>query len=144
MPPGKLPLELRLGLRSGSVFYFHAPKLSSELPHFFVVLNCDPLGQEILLLTVFTSQIEKVRIRNRERLHTVVEFGPADYAPLDRPTAVDGNVILRRNLGEMIDLAERKQMAYHPDLPADLFNRIRAAVLDSPVVDDEVKELIRG
>jgi len=144
MPPGKLPLELRLGLRSGSVFYFQARELSSELPHFFVVLNCDPLGQEVLLLTVFTSQIEKVRIRNRERLHTVVEFGPADYAPLDRPTAVDGNVILRRNLGEMIELVERKQMAYHPDLPAELFERIRAAVLDSPVVDDEDKDLIRG
>lgn len=133
-----------MGLRCGSVFYFQARELSSELPHFFVVINNDPLGQEILLLTDFTSQIEKVRIRNRERLHTVVEFGPADYAPLDRPTAVDGNVILRRNLSEMIELVERKQMAYHPDLPADLFNRIRAAVLDSPVVDDEDKELIRG
>jgi hypothetical protein len=144
MPHGRLPLELRLGLRCGSVFYFQARELSSELPHFFVVLNYDPLGKEVLLLTVFTSQIEKVRIRNRERLHTVVEFGPADYTPLDRPTAVDGNVILRRNLSEMVDLVERKQIAYHPDLPADLFERIRVAVLDSPVVEDEDKDLIRG
>ena len=143
MPPGKLPLELKLGLRSGSAFYFQARELSSELPHFFVVLNRDPLGDELLLLTVFTSQIEKVRTRNRERPHTVVEFGPADYAPLDRPTAVDGNVILRRSLSEMAELVERKKMAFHPDLPAALFVRIRTAVLNSPVVDDEDKDLVR-
>jgi len=144
MPPGKLPLELKLGLRSGSVFYFQARELSSELPHFFVVLNRDPLGDELLLMTVFTSQIEKVRTRNRERPHTVVEFGPGDYKPLDRPTAVDGNVILRRSLSEMAELVKRKKMAYHPDLPADLFERIRAAVLESPVVNDEDKDLVRG
>ena len=74
----------------------------------------------------------------------VVEFGPDDYAPLDRPTAVDGNVILRRSLSEMAELVERKKMAYHPDLPAGLFERIRAAVLASPVVDDEDKDLVRG
>jgi len=144
MPPGKLPLELKLGLRAGSVFYFKARELSSELPHFFVVLNLDPLGQEVLLLTVFTSQIEKVRIRNRERPHTVVELGSADYTPLDRPTAVDGNVILRRSLGEMANLVRRKEMGCHPHLPAALFGRICAAVLDRPVIDEEDKDLIKG
>jgi hypothetical protein len=76
MSPEKLPLELKLGLRSGSVFYFEARELTSTEPHFFVVLNRDPLGEELLLLTVFTSQIDKMRIRNRERPDTIVEFGP--------------------------------------------------------------------
>jgi len=140
----KLPLELKLGLRSGSVFYFRARELTSVEPHFFVVLNRDPLGQELLLVTVFTSQIEKVRTRNRERPHTVVEFGPEDYPPLDRPTAVDGNFLLRRSLGEMAELVGRKEVAYHEDLPAGLLDRIRAAVLASPVIDDEEKDFIRG
>jgi len=78
----KLPLELKLGLRTGSVFYFRARELTSDLPHFFVVLNQNPLEEKLLLLTVFTSQIDKVRLRNRERPHTVVEFGPEDYEPL--------------------------------------------------------------
>jgi hypothetical protein len=143
MPPDKLPLELKLGLRAGSVFYFHARELSSDAPHFFVVLNRDPLGKELLLLTVFTSQIDKVRLRNRERPETVVEFGPTDYKPLDRPTAVDGNVILRRSISEMADLVRRKAVGYHPDLPSALLDRIRAASLASPVVEDEDKDLIR-
>jgi hypothetical protein len=140
----KLPLELRLGLRAGSVFYFQAREMLSEKPHFFVVVNADPLRDDLLLLTVFTSQIDKVRQRNRERLETVVEFGPADFAPLDRPTAVDGNVIVRRSLSEMADLVRRKEIGSHPDLPADLLARIRAALLCSPVIEDEDKELIRG
>jgi len=48
----RLPLELRLGLRAGSVFYFQARELSSAQPHFFVVVNVDPLRDELLLLTV--------------------------------------------------------------------------------------------
>lgn len=143
MPPDKLPLELKLGLRAGSVFYFHARELTSVEPHFFVVLNRDPLGKELLLLTVFTSQIDKVRLRNRERPATVVEFGPTDYTPLDRPTAVDGNVILRRSVGEMADLVRRKAVGYHPDLPPSLLDRIRSAALASPVIEDEDKDLIR-
>jgi hypothetical protein len=140
----KLPLELLLGLRSGSVFYFQAREMLSEKPHFFVVVNMDPLSQEVLLLTVFTSQIDKVRQRNRERPETVVEFGPMDFAPLDRATAVDGNVLVRRSLGEMADLVRRKEIGFHPDLPAELLSRIRAALLASPVIEDEDKDLIRG
>ena len=144
MPQGNLPVELRLGLRAGSVFYFQARELTSEKAHFFVVVNANPLTDELLLLTVFTSQIDKVRHRNRERPGTVVEFGPADFAPLDRPTAVDGNVILRRSLSEMADLVRRKEIRYHPNLPAELLDRIRAAILSSPVIEDEDKDLIRG
>jgi hypothetical protein len=94
-------------------------------------------------MTVFTSQIEKVRLRNRERLATVVEFGPADYAPLTCPTAIDGNVIHRRTLDEMAGLVHRKQLRYHPNLSPALLDRIRAAMLASPVIEDEDKDLIR-
>ena len=103
-----------------------------------------PLELKLLLLTAFTSQIDEVRLHNREQPHTVVEFGPEDYAPLDRPTAVDGNVILRRSLSEMVDLVRRKEMVYHLGLPASLLERLREAVLGSPVIDDEDKDRIRG
>ena len=143
MPPEKLPLELKVGLRAGSVFYFQARELSSAQPHFFVVINRDPLGQDLLLLTVFTSQIEKVRLRNRERPETVVEFDRPDYKPLTGPTAVDGNMIIRRSVSEMADLVRRNAVGYHPDLPAPLLERLRAAALASPIIEDEDKDLIR-
>lgn len=49
-----LPLELRLGLRAGSVFYFQSRELTSEQPHFFVVVNRDPLSTKLVLVTIVT------------------------------------------------------------------------------------------
>ena len=43
----------------------------------------------------------------------------------------------------MADLVRRKAIGYHPDLPAELLARIRAAVLASPVIEDEDKDLLR-
>jgi hypothetical protein len=49
VPDEKLPLELRLGLRAGSVYYFQSRELTSELPHFFILVNRDPKGKQLLL-----------------------------------------------------------------------------------------------
>ena len=107
----KLPLELKLGLRTGSVFYFRARELTSDLPHFFVVLNQNPLEEKLLLLTVFTSQIDKVRLRNRERPHTVVEFGPEDYGPLRgvSPRLLTLALVKKSLNAQRVDLLKQEQ-----------------------------------
>lgn len=57
----KVPLEIRLSLRPGTVYYMDERSLTSTQPHYFIVINSDPLGDELLLLTVASSQIEKVK-----------------------------------------------------------------------------------
>jgi hypothetical protein len=140
--PPKLPLELRLGLRSGSVFYFEARELRTTEPHYFAVVNRDPLGQQLLLLTLFTSQLAKVRLRNRERPQTVVEISSTAYPILKVPSAIDCNVVYHRTLGEMVEMIRRKVVRYHRDLPTPILVKIRAAILASPVVDPADKALI--
>ena len=54
-----LPIELRLGLRPGSVFYFQSRELTSEQPHFFVVVNRDPIETKRVLLTIVTSKSKR-------------------------------------------------------------------------------------
>lgn len=73
-----VPLALRLSLREGSIYYFTERKLTSVQPHFHIVVN-DPLTQQVLLLTVVTSKIEKVKYRRRDCLETVVELSPEDF-----------------------------------------------------------------
>jgi hypothetical protein len=41
------------------------------------------------------------------------------------------------------DLVRRKEIGYHPDLSPALLDRIRAACLASPVIEDEDKDCIR-
>jgi hypothetical protein len=142
MAEESLPLELRLSLRAGSVFYFQSRELSSAEPHFFIVVNRDPLATKLLLLTIVTSQIDKVKFRNRERLQTVVEIAPAEYADFTKDSAIDGNVVLEKPLAELADMVRQKQVRYHRDLPPVLLEKIRAAITASPIVADEVKALL--
>ena len=142
MPGERLPLELRTGLRAGSVFYFRTRELTSAEPHFFIVVNRDPLGSELLLLTIVTSNINDVRVRNRTRLETVVEVTPAGYAEFSVQSAIDCNTIFEKPLSELADMVRRKEVRYHDDLPEKILAKVNAAVLASPVVSDELKEML--
>lgn len=137
-----IPLELRLGLRAGSVYYFQSRELSSGQPHFFVVVNREPITAKLLLLTIVTSKVEKVRIRNRERPNTVVEISPEEYNEFKVLSAVDCNVVLEKPLSELVGLVRRKEVRYHKDLPPEIFAKIRMAIITSPLVADELKSLL--
>lgn len=137
-----LPTELRLGLRAGSVYYFQSRELTSGEPHFFVVINREPITTRLLLLTIVTSKVDKVRLRHREHPGTVVEISPKEYSEFKVPAAVDCNVVLEKPLAELAGLVRRKEVRYHQDMPAEIFARIKAAVLASPLVADELKALL--
>ena len=142
MPDESLPLEVRLGLRPGSVYYFQSRELTSGQPHFFVVVNRDPIGTKRLLLTIVTSNIEAVRRRNRERPETFIEISSADYDELKVNSAIDCNVVIEKPLSELVGMVQRKEVRYHRDLPVQIFAKLKAAVLASSVVAPEIKELI--
>lgn len=137
-----LPMELRLGLRAGSVYYFQSRELTSGEPHFFVVVNREPITNKLLLLTIVSSKVEKVRLRNRERPGTVVEISPQEYDEFKVLSAVDCNVVLEKPLAELVGLVRRKEVRYHRDMPAEIFSRIKAAIQASPLVVDELKTLL--
>jgi hypothetical protein len=142
VPDERLPLELRAGLRAGSVFYFRSRELTSREPHFFIVVNREPVRNELLLVTIVTSNIADVRTRNRTRMETVVEITPNEYSEFTRLSAVDCNVVLEKPLAELAGMVRRKEVRYHRDLPPNIFEKIRAAVLASPLVADELKDMI--
>jgi len=142
VPDQPLPLELRLGLRAGSVFYFQTRELTSEQPHFFVVVNGDPIGTKRVLLTIVTSKVEAVRRRNRERPETFIEISPSDYDELTMNSAIDCNVVIEKPLAELAEMVRRRQVRYHRDLPAEIFTGLKAAIGASRVVEDEIKKLL--
>ena len=142
MPEAPLPLELRLGLRAGSVFYFESRELTSREPHYFIVVNGDPLGTKLLLLTIVTSQLDKVRLRNRTRLETEVEISPAEYAEFRVESAVDCHVVLEKSLSELVEMIARKQVRYHRDVSPEILRKLQAAIQASPLVADDVKLLL--
>jgi len=142
VPDERLPLELRVGLRAGSVYYFRSRELTSERPHFFIVVNRDPIGSQLLLLTIVTSNVADARTRNRNRLQTIVEITPEEYREFKVHLVVDCNVVLEKPLSELSGMVRRNEVRYHCDLPAEIFAKIKTAVLASPLVPDELKDML--
>ncbi len=138
----EVPWELRLTLRPGSVYYFTERALTSAEPHFFIVVNRDPVGSEVLLLTVITSQVEKVKRFRRDLPGTLVELDPGLYDELRKPSVVDGNSIFTKSLDEFVDLFSRKEIRHHKDIPASLLADIQSAILESPLVTPDEKARI--
>lgn len=138
-----LPWELRLTLRGGSVYYFVDRGLMSAEPHYFIVVNTRPLEHHILALLVVTSQIGKVKRWRRELPDTCVEIGPADYDELSVPSIVDCNTIFRRSIRELVEKIERREVTNKKDVSQAVLSKLRAAILTSKVVEDEIKDLVR-
>jgi hypothetical protein len=140
----QVPLELRVSLREGSIFYFEERKLTSARSHFHIVANADPLAQQVLILTVVTSKVEKVKYFRRDRPETLVELSPGDLPKiLTKPSIVDCNHVTRVSLDEFCQRWRRNEIAaFALDVPVALRRAIRRAVHASDILTDEVKVLI--
>ena len=140
----KIPLELRVGLREGSIYYFQDRKLTSREPHFHIAVNADPLGQDVLLLTIVTSKVDKVKHRRSNCLQTVVEMTPADLPKvLTKDSIVDCNDLIRVPLDEFCESWKRKEIeAFAEDLSAALRRAMRKAIHASDILADELKALV--
>lgn len=141
--PG-IPLELRLGLREGSIYYFQNRAHTSAEPHFHLVVNADPLGGQLVIFTVVTSKIERVKRDRRDCLETIVELGPADLpGVLTMPSVVDCNNVTRVLLDEFCARWQSGEIkAFGTDVPAPLRSALRAAIHASKLVAPEIKALV--
>lgn len=81
--------KLRVTLREGSVYYFADRSLTSGVPHYFIVVNSNPLKQEVLLLGVVTSKVAVVRQRRRFCPETTVEISPSISDILSKLSIID-------------------------------------------------------
>jgi len=138
-----IDLKLRLSLRDGSIYYFADRSLTSAEPHYFIVVNSDPLGQHVLVLGVVTSQVDNVILRRKACPETVVELAPQLFNVLRKPSIVDCNDLKQVPLAEFNARFVRKEIRYFDkDLPAPLRKALRKAIHASMIVSPELKALV--
>ena len=139
-----IPLALRLALREGSIFYFQNRRHTSPLPHFHIVVNADPLGEHLLLFTVVTSKIDRVKHERRHVPETLVELTPADLPKvLTKPSIVDCNDVTPVPLGDFCARWESREIrAFDTDLPPVLRKALRTAIHASKIVTEDIKALV--
>jgi CO dehydrogenase/acetyl-CoA synthase alpha subunit len=140
-----VPFDITLTLRRGTVYYFQHRDLSSVEPHCFIVVNTTPIGQKVILMTVFTSQIEKQERAIRRAGHpaeTLVRINPSDYPDLTKESCVNCNKVFSKTLAELVQLWPG--MIKKPtDLPSAIVQEILNGIEKSSQVSEEEKSLIR-
>lgn len=141
----EVPLEIRLSLRSGTVYYMRDRALTSVQPHYFVVVNADPLGEEVLLLTVASSKIDKVkRRRAKEPESTVVEIPLSEYVDFTKDSIIDCNQVFTKSLQDLCSQWQRKEIVPKQDIPKEVLGKLQQGVLDSRLVSKTDKEKIHS
>ena len=135
-------LKLRLFLREGSIYYFTERSLTSPEPHYFIVVNSDPLAQKLLLLSVVTSQVDSVKLRRKACPETLVELSPAVCDVFRKNCIVDCNDLKTIALAEFNTRFVREKFHCYKDLPTALRKALRKAIHASMILSDEQKALV--
>jgi hypothetical protein len=144
MTPQWTDAILRLTLRGGSVYYLQHRCLSSAEPHFFVVLNLDPLGDNFLILAVASSNVENVRHRYKDLPpETLVEISPADYPDFRLPSIVDCNHWFPVTKQELLHKLKTGLASEKAPISSALLARLRQGMLASPLIEDELRDRLR-
>lgn len=139
----QIPWEIRVSLRQGTVYYMAERHLTSAQPHYFVVVNANPLGDEVLLMTVASSQIEVVKRRcAREPGSTVVEINETDYADFTKDSVIDCNRVFTKSLADLCVQWQRKEIVPKQDIPKQILDRLKQGILDSRLVSEADKRRI--
>ncbi len=141
----QIPYEIRLTLRQGTVYYMAERGLTSAAPHYFVVLNRNPLRDRLLLLLVASSQLEKARNRiTRKNLPaaSLVEINEADYDDFSKDSCIDCNKLFNKSIEELCQQWIKKEVKDKRDLPPELLAKLIEGVAASPLISDEDKALI--
>ena len=144
MPPQWNMSILNLTLRCGSVYYLQHRDMTSSEPHYFVVLNSKPSSNEFLILIVASSQIEKVK-RRRKHLpgSTLVEITPSDYSEFSKESIIDCNYCFRFSKQELLNKLQQRVAHEKVPIPEPLIEQLRTGILESPLIENEIKEIIR-
>jgi len=133
---------LRLTLRQGTVYYMPDRGLSSPEPHYFIVVNRNPVGENLLLMAVTTSQVERAERRiERPQMpeETLVHVSPEEYTEFTKPSCVNCNQLFTRTVAEFQAQKRSGNVVDKLDLPAPVLERILKGILASPQVSDEDK-----
>lgn len=129
----------------GTVYYFREESLSSDDPHYFIVLNHDPDNDSVLLLVCPTSQVEKAVWRCHRRgqsSETLVLIKKEEYRELACDSAVDCNFVFEKTKSQINAKISKGEVEMKALIEHSTLHRLREAVLKSPSIEKWKKALL--
>lgn len=147
MPDVPPEVAIKATIRPGSVYYFrHESFIYSEDPHYFIVINLDPLNEKVLLLVCSTTRPYKVQQRHLNCPEkTLVQVTPSQYPDFTLTSIIDcNNVIDTETINSLINRLANKELVMKTEMDIELVEQFREGVLVSPVVSRRIKAQLRS
>lgn len=133
-------------IETGSVYYFQDEGISSNEPHYFIVLNRNPRTEEFLILVCVSSQVDKRRriakfLKFPEK--TLVIVSPSEYPRFTKESVVDCNRIFERTTQSLIDKLEKKKLKLCDQLmPKEVVQKLVSGTLASNLTSEKIRKML--
>lgn len=140
-----IPPEIRIKntIKAGSVYYFKKTSFTSNKPHYFIVINNNPLTDRALLLVCISSQIETTQQRRRFAKDTLVMIKKNEYEALAVDSIVDCNMVFGDyTIDRVISKFKRNELEIKPNISEHIVDKLREAAEYSPMVEGWKKDLL--
>lgn len=134
--------QIKSTIKPGSVYYFEEVELSSDEPHYFIVISSQPKSDRIILLVCSSSQVQKTQYRLRHIPKTHVEISKDEYEGFSKNSIVDCNDVFCKSVDQIIDKLENYNLKIKPEMDISIIEKLRNAVLESPRVDPEIQDML--
>lgn len=140
--PPEVAIKATLG--PGSVYYFPEESLHSPEPHYFIVVNVDPLNDTAIILACSSSKIDKVKDRRKAFPNiTLVEINPEQYEDFSLHSIIDCNVIFEKLVSQIIEKLSNGNLQLKKEMDLSLVDSIRKGIIASPLVENRIKDTLR-
>lgn len=133
---------IKSSIRPGSVYYFPHESLVSPDPHFFVVINLDPIAEKVILLVCSSSKIATVKRRNRGNPpETLVEIRQEQYPDFTCDSIIDcNNNVFLESIEALIERLKNKRLRLKTEMHMALVEKLRKGVLASRQIPLAIKK----
>lgn len=143
----EIPAEIRIKatIKPGAVYYFPEVSFSSPDPHYFIVLNNDPVSTNVVILVCSTSKIEKVEKRISHygiSKETIVKISKDAYACFTKDSVINCNDVRSKSIDEIIEKLESGKLKIKAKMPREIVDKLVLAVRKSPLVEQEIKNML--
>jgi hypothetical protein len=138
-------VAIKSTIKCGSVYYFPEETLRTVEPHYFIVLNMNPLEDMAIILACSSSRIEKVKARRRFLSpSTLVEISPVEYPDFTVPSIIDCNFVLEKTITQLVEKLASNRLRLKTEMNKETMERIRNGVKNSVLVDRSIKRVLLG
>lgn len=138
--------DLAAALRQGAVFYMrHRDVGRGKEPHNCIVMNAEPGSDEVLILTIISSQTDMIVRRagvQGQSPDTLVRISPSDYSPLTVDSVVDCNSPQRESLFSLQTEAKAGMVKERPPIPPAILRKIIDGMKASKLVRPAYKAML--